>query len=104
MDLKFHPYKSLTKEADKTAVLNSSALGFDKHSPLLYVKNLAEPVEFLSGIQVCNVSAFYQMLFSYEGILPAPHYACFFLVTLSVAHFILEIVHSDHSLVNQKRK
>lgn len=71
MDLKFHPYKSLTKEADKTAVLNSSALGFDKHAQLLHVKILAEPVEFLSGVRVGNVSAFYQMFFSCERILPA---------------------------------
>lgn len=37
VNLKFHPYKSLTKEADKAAVLNSSALGFDKHSALFNV-------------------------------------------------------------------
>lgn len=71
MDLKFHPYKSLTKEADKTAVLNSSALSFDKHAQLLYVKILAESVEFLSGVRVGNVSAFYQMFFGRERILPA---------------------------------
>lgn len=46
MDLKFHPYKSLTKEADKTAVLNSSALGFDKHSALLNVKILLNQLSF----------------------------------------------------------
>lgn len=67
--LKFHPYKSLTKEADKTAVLNSSALGFDKHAQLLYVKISLNQLNFLSG--VWDVSAFYQVFFSREGILPA---------------------------------
>lgn len=69
--LKFHPYKSLTKEADKTAVLNSSALGFDKHAQLLYVKISLNQLNFLSGVRVCDVSAFYQVFFSREGILPA---------------------------------
>lgn len=103
MDLKFHPYKSLTKEADKTAVLNSSALGFDKHSPLLYVEISLNQLNFCRGsksvmsllfIRCCLVMKEYYLLLTMHV----------FLVTLSVAHFILEIVNSDHSLVNQKRK
>lgn len=78
--LKFHPYKSLTKEADKTAVLNSSAPGFDKQ--LLYVKISLNQLNFLSGVRVCDVSASYQVFFSREGILPAASCA---LVTVTLS-------------------
>lgn len=61
--LKFHPYKSLTKEADKTAVLNSSALGFDKHAQLLYVKISLNQLIFFFLSGVCDVSAFLSGVF-----------------------------------------
>lgn len=100
VDLKFHPYKSLTKEADKTAVLNSSVLGFDKHSPLLDVKISLNQLNFYRESESAMSLPFircYLVMKEYYLLLTVH-----LLVTLSLAHFILEIAHSNHSLVNQK--
>lgn len=103
MDLKFHPYKSLTKEADKTAVLNSSALGFDKHSPLLDVKLSLNQLHFYQESEsAASLPFIRRYLVMKEYYLPLTVHL---LVTLNLAHFILEIVfHTDHLLVIQNRE
>ena len=99
MDLEFHPYKSLTKEEDKTAVLNSSVHGFDKHSPLLYVKIPLSPLNFYreSAMLLLFIRCYLVMKGYYLPL------TVHLLVTLSLVHFIFEIVHSGYSLVTYKK-
>lgn len=88
MDLKFLPYKSMTKDSrrDKTAALNSSFHSFDKHlQRLLYVKKQNKKK------QAKPVACFSRTL----QILSLPFIRCYIIVLYtiivfcSIAHFIL---------------
>lgn len=71
MDLKFLPYKSMTKDSrrDKTAVLYSTTFSLINAPAFLLYKILAKPVEFLSEHTFSNVSTAYQMLYCTKRII-----------------------------------